>query len=71
MGYKGCKNCQSAPKTYEEFCIVKNRVKHGEHDKLIECGLCPDAFSDVSPLCGAYDAGEENENSVHGGKRCK
>ncbi len=70
MGYKGCKNCPSAPKTYEEFCIVKNRVKHGEHDKLIECGLCPDAFSDVSPLCGAYDVGKENENSVCGGKRC-
>lgn len=66
MAYPGCKECPYSPKTYEQFCNVRMRVKYNDYDALVELGLCPDAFTDASPLCGAYDK-EVFEYLLYGG----
>ena len=40
-----CWDCKYAPKTYEEYCMCKSKPDI----------YCPDAFTEVSHLCGNYD----------------
>ena len=45
----GCKNCEYAPKTYEEYCMA---FAHPEQ-------YCPDAFTEIAMHCNNYDESEE------------
>ena len=44
----GCADCKCSPKTYEEYCIGQKEPG----------AYCPDAYTDISHLCGNY--GGEN-----------
>lgn len=48
----GCKNCKYSPSTYEEYCIAQSNPDV----------FCPDAYKDISYLCGNYlKEGDEND----------
>ena len=51
-----CKECEYAPKTYDEFCISKRNYSGY---------CCPDAYTEKSHLCGNYgkeDTSQESED---------
>ena len=43
-----CKECAYSPKTYEEYCIGQSNPSM----------YCPDAYTEISHLCGNYDVNE-------------
>ena len=51
-----CKECEYAPKTYEEFWLSKQNY--------FPSYCCPDAYTEKSHLCGNYgkeDTSQESE----------
>lgn len=53
-----CKECEHAPKTYEEFCISRRNYS-GYY--------CPDSYTEKSHLCGNYgikEVANETEKST-------
>ncbi len=46
-----CWECEYAPKTYDEFCIAQANPTM----------YCPDAYTEISHLCGNYDIKETDK----------
>ena len=46
-----CKECKYSPKTYEEYCMRQDGSNI----------YCPDAYTEISYLCGNYDVNESHK----------
>lgn len=49
----GCADCKCSPKTYEEYCIGQKEPG----------AFCPDAYTDISHLCGNYGGESTQQES--------